>query len=116
MLAERAQRQRETDGYRDPSGSEEVQTVRSRSDGDWSEEGPKESEGVQGGPSRSIKIGQGEIRLGRMSSCTCAKRYPRSEPFDQNQTEGIRQGKQTAAGGAAPLCGGEVTGVEAGAS
>jgi hypothetical protein len=31
-----------------------------------------------------------------------------------NQTEGIRLGKQTAAGGAAPLHGGEVTGVEAG--
>jgi hypothetical protein len=39
-----------------------------------------------------------------------------SEPFDLNRVEGIRPGKQTAAGGAAPLCGGEVTGVEAGAS
>jgi hypothetical protein len=29
--------------------------------------------------------------------------------------EGIRPGKQTAAGGTGPLCGGEVTGVEAGA-
>jgi hypothetical protein len=27
--------------------------------------------------------------------------------------EGVRPGKQTAAGGAAPLCGGEVAGVEA---
>jgi hypothetical protein len=46
----------------------------------------------------------------------CAKRYPRSEPFDLNWTEGIRPGKQTAAGGAAPLHGSEITGVEAGAS
>jgi hypothetical protein len=46
----------------------------------------------------------------------CAKRYPRSELFDLNRTEGIRPGKQTAAGGAAPLRGGEVTGAEAGAS
>jgi hypothetical protein len=45
----------------------------------------------------------------------CAKRYPRSEPFDLNRMEGIRPGKQTAAGGAAPLRGGEVAGVEAGA-
>jgi hypothetical protein len=41
---------------------------------------------------------------------------PRSGPFDLNWTEGIRPGKQTAAGGAAPLRGGEVVGVEAGAS
>jgi hypothetical protein len=41
---------------------------------------------------------------------------PRSGPFDLNQTEGIRPGKQTAAGAAAPLRGGEVTGVEASAS
>jgi hypothetical protein len=40
---------------------------------------------------------------------------PRSGPFDLNRTEGIRPGKQTAAGGAAPLRGGEVTGVEVGA-
>jgi hypothetical protein len=46
----------------------------------------------------------------------CAKRYPRSEPFDLNRTEGVRSGKQTAAGGAAPLRGGEVTRVEAGTS
>jgi hypothetical protein len=29
----------------------------------------------------------------------CAKRYLRSEPFDQDQTEGIRPGEQAAAGG-----------------
>jgi hypothetical protein len=44
------------------------------------------------------------------------KRYPRSEPFDQALTGGVRLGKQTVAGGAAPLRGGEVAGVEAGAS
>jgi hypothetical protein len=32
-----------------------------------------------------------------------------------NRTEGIRRGKQTAVGGAAPLRGGEVAGAEAGA-
>jgi hypothetical protein len=41
---------------------------------------------------------------------------PRSGPFDLNRTEGIRPGKQTAAGGAAPLHSGEIAGVEAGAS
>jgi hypothetical protein len=41
---------------------------------------------------------------------------PWSGPFDLNRTEGIRPGKQTAAGGAAPFRGGEVVGVEAGAS
>jgi hypothetical protein len=46
----------------------------------------------------------------------CAKRYPRYGPCDQDRTEGIRPGKQTAAGGAAPLRGGEVAGVEAGTS
>jgi hypothetical protein len=41
---------------------------------------------------------------------------PRSRPFNLNQTKGIRPGKQTAAGGAAPLHGGEVAEVEAGVS
>jgi hypothetical protein len=41
---------------------------------------------------------------------------PRSGPFDLNRTEGVRPGKKTAAGGATPLSGGEVTGVEAGTS
>jgi hypothetical protein len=42
------------------------------------------------------------------------KRYPRSRPCDLNRTEGIRPGGRMAAGGAAPLRGGEVAGVEAG--
>jgi hypothetical protein len=41
---------------------------------------------------------------------------PRSGSFDLNRTEGIKLGKQTAAGGAAALRGGEVAGVEAGVS
>jgi hypothetical protein len=68
----------------------------------------------------------GGIRLGRMSGYgwrghvgqvvrrAGAKRYPWSEPFDLNRTEEIRPGKQTAAGGASPLRGGEVAGVDAG--
>jgi hypothetical protein len=54
--------------------------------------------------------------VGQVVRCACAKRYPRSEPFDLNRTEGIRLGKQTAAGGVTPLRGGEVAGVEAGVS
>jgi hypothetical protein len=46
----------------------------------------------------------------------CAKRYPRSGPCDQNRTEGIRPRGRTATSDAAPLRGGEITGVEAGAS
>jgi hypothetical protein len=47
----------------------------------------------------------------------CARSgIPRSRPFDLNRMEGIRPGKQTAAGGTAPLRGSEVAGVEAGAS
>jgi hypothetical protein len=42
---------------------------------------------------------------------------PRSGPFNLNQTEGNQtEGKQMAAGGIAPLHGGEVTGAKAGAS
>jgi hypothetical protein len=44
------------------------------------------------------------------------KRYPRSGPFDLNRAEEIRLGKQMAAGGAAPLRGGEIARVEAGTS
>jgi hypothetical protein len=52
-------------------------------------------------------------REGETDGC----RGPRgSEPFDQDRTEGIRSGKQTAAGGAAPLRDGEVARVEADAS
>jgi hypothetical protein len=41
----------------------------------------------------------------------------RSGPFDLNRTEGNQTGgKQMAAGGVAPLHGGEVAGAEAGAS
>jgi hypothetical protein len=55
-------------------------------------------------------VGQGVKRA-------CAKRYPRSRPCDLNRTEGIRPGgRQTTAGGAAPLRSGEVAGVEAGMS
>jgi hypothetical protein len=53
-------------------------------------------------------VGQGVRHAG-------AKQYPQSEPFDLNQTEEIRPVKQTAAGGASPLRGGEVSRVEAGA-
>jgi hypothetical protein len=50
-------------------------------------------------------------------SGACARSsIPWSKPFDLNRTEGIRPRKQTAAGGTAPLRGGEVTGAEAGAS
>jgi hypothetical protein len=65
-------------------------------------EGKQTAAGVRGGPSRSIKIGRGGPRG--------------SEPFDQDQMGEIRPGKQTAAGGAAPLRGGEVARVEAGVS
>jgi hypothetical protein len=86
----------------------------------------------------------GHQRQAKGAGRACTKRYPRSGSFDLNRTEGIRgrpraqgararsgtrglgraisigrrgsdRGKQTAAGGAAPLRGGEVTGVEAGA-
>jgi hypothetical protein len=51
-------------------------------------EGKRTATGVRGGPSRSIKIGQGKSD----------------------------RGNRRARSGAAPLCGGEVAGVEAGAS
>jgi hypothetical protein len=54
--------------------------------------------------------------VGQGVRCTGAKRYPAVRAFDLNRTEGIRPGKQTAASGAAPLRGGEVAGVEAGAN
>jgi hypothetical protein len=72
------------------AGSEGVRAVRSRSDG--------------GGGSEGVRVVRSESDGGG------------SEPFDLNRAEGMRPGKQTAAGGAAPLCGGEVAGVEAGAS
>jgi hypothetical protein len=58
----------------------------------------------------------GADRRARSSGARARSGIPRSGPFDLNRTEGIRPGKQTAAGGAAPLRGGEATRVEAGAS
>jgi hypothetical protein len=58
----------------------------------------------------------GADRRARASGMRARSGILRSEPFDLNQTEGIRPGKQTAAGGAAPLRGGEFARVEAGAS
>jgi hypothetical protein len=47
----------------------------------------------------------------------CVKRYPAVRAVRSESDRGeIRPGKQTAAGGAAPLRGGEVAGVETGAS
>jgi hypothetical protein len=87
----------------------------------------------------------GADRQAKGAGRACVKRHPRSGPCDQDRTEGIRgrpraqgararsgthgpgrvirigrrgsnQGKRVAAGGAAPLRGGEVAGVEAGVS
>jgi hypothetical protein len=58
----------------------------------------------------------GADRRARASGTRARSCIPRFRPFDLNRTEGIRLGKQTAAGGAAPLRGGEVSRVEAGAS
>jgi hypothetical protein len=102
-LTERVQRQ---GGNGWLQGSEGVRAVRSRSDGG---RGPRGSEGVRAVRSR---LDGGIIRPGKQ---TCAKRYPRSEPFDLNWTEGIRPRKQTAVGGAAPLRGDADAEVEAGA-
>jgi hypothetical protein len=88
-LTEGAQRQR---GNGRLQGSEGVRAVRSRSDREGSEGGPNGSERVRGGLSGS-------------------------KPFDLNRTEGNQtKGKQMAAGGAAPLHGGEVAGAEASTS
>jgi hypothetical protein len=54
--------------------------------------------------------------VGQGVRCACAKRYPWFGPFNLNRMEGIGPGKQTAAGGAAPLHDGEVAGVEVGVS
>jgi hypothetical protein len=62
---------------------------------------------------RAVRSGsdEGDQRQAKGARHACAKRYPRSGPCDQDRTEGIRSGKkQTAAGGAAPLRGDEVTG------
>jgi hypothetical protein len=83
-------------------GAKGVRAVRSRSDGE-NQTGNEQRlrMALTGGPGRQARK---------------AKRYPRFEPFDQDRTGGIRPGKQMAVGGAAPLRGGEVAGVEAGAS
>jgi hypothetical protein len=51
-------------------------------------------------------VGQARVRSG----------IPRSGSCDQDRTEGNQTEEQTAAGGAAPLRGGEVAGVEASTS
>jgi hypothetical protein len=58
----------------------------------------------------------GADRRARASDVRARSGIPWSGSFDLDRIEGIRPRKQTAAGGAAPLRGGEVTGVEAGAS
>jgi hypothetical protein len=68
---------------------------------------------------QGVSATEGESALTERASASGVRArsgIPRSEPFDLDQTEGIRLGKQTAAGGAAPLRGGEVAGVEAGMS
>jgi hypothetical protein len=59
---------------------------------------------------------EGDQRQVKGAGRACAKRYPRSGPCDLNWMEGIRPRGRTAAGGAVPLHGGEVAGVEAGVS
>jgi hypothetical protein len=58
----------------------------------------------------------GADRRARASGHVCVKRYPRSGSCDQDQTEGIIPGGVNGCERAAPLRGGEVTGVEAGVS
>jgi hypothetical protein len=58
----------------------------------------------------------GADRQARASGVRARSGIPWSRLFDLNRTEGFRPGKQTAAGGSAPLRGGEVASVEAGAS
>jgi hypothetical protein len=58
----------------------------------------------------------GADRQARATGARARGGIPWSEPFDLNWMEGIRPGKQTAAGGTAPLRGGEVARVEVGIS
>jgi hypothetical protein len=88
---------------RGPKGSAAVRIVRSRLDGEKSD---REGRAAAGGADRRARASYARAR----------SRIPRSGPFDLNWTEGIRPGKQTAAGGAAPLRGDEVARVEAGTS
>jgi hypothetical protein len=60
-------------------------------------------------------VAGGADKRARATGARARSGIPRFGPFGLNRTEGIRPGKQTAAGGAAPLRGGEVTEVEAGA-
>jgi hypothetical protein len=57
----------------------------------------------------------GTEKRARASGARARSSIPRSGPFDLNRMQRIRLGKQTAAGGAAPLRDGEVARVEAGA-
>jgi hypothetical protein len=105
-----------------------VRAVRSESDGGdqtpttqaWLTSGARGVSGRGGG--RTDRAGPapedlGADRRAKGIGHVRAKRYPQSGPCDQDRTEGISPGeKQTAAGGAAPLHGGEVAGVEAGMS
>jgi hypothetical protein len=75
-LTERVKRQR---GNERLEGSEGVRDVRSRSDG-----------GNQTGMDEQLRV---TLTGGQGVRCACAKWYPRSEPFDLNQTEGIGPGK-----------------------
>jgi hypothetical protein len=85
-------------------GSEGVRAVRSRSD-----------RGNQTGNDERLRMaltsGPGRVRR------TCAKRYPVVRAVQSESDGGGNQteGKQMVAGGVAPLRGGEVAGVEAGA-
>jgi hypothetical protein len=57
----------------------------------------------------------GADRWARASDVRARSGIPWFGPFDLDRTEGIRPGKQTAAGSVASLLGGEVARVEAGA-
>jgi hypothetical protein len=98
-LTERVQRQW---GDGRLQGSEAVRAVRSRLDGgNQTEKDKRLRVTLTGGSGRQVRVREA---------------VPRFEPFDQYRTGGVRSWKQTAAGGAAPLRGGEVAGVEAGTS
>jgi hypothetical protein len=59
----------------------------------------------------------GADRRGRASRARARSGIPWSGPFDLDRTEGNQtEGKQMAAGGVAPLHGGDVAGAEASAS
>jgi hypothetical protein len=98
-LTEWAQRQR---GNERLQGSEGVRAIRSRSDG----------ENQTGNDERlRVTLISGSGRQVRVREAVPAVRAVRSK-----SDGGVRPGKQTTAGGAAPLHGGEVAGVETVAS